>query len=927
MRVSGTLAGPSESGANEAFRRAKGADEWYNATGCAVSISLSILARGRMLTKLTDLAAARWTLTAAPAAAGPRDSGPDPALREALRSGVPATVPGAVHTDLLAAGLIEDPYGYDAETRLAWIGHTDWTYTATFDFGDDAIAHDRLDLACDGLDTFATLTLNGAPLGTTRNMHRRYRFDLRGAARAGANELSIRFAAPVPAAFAAEAAHGGPLPHKGHGSNAAAIPHNMVRKMACSYGWDWGPMLPSAGVWRGIRVEAWNAARMTNLRPAVTEATAKRATVELSIDLERAADAAPPTVRVVLAGPDGKTVFGPADCTVEAHTARVTLTVPDPQRWWPVGHGEHPRYTLSAALLDAEGRLLQTDTRRIGLRTVALDTSPDAVSGAGAAVDGLPSGETMTLRVNGKAVFLKGGNWIPDDCFPARSETPARLRERVDQLIAAHGNCLRVWGGGVYACDELLEHCDATGVLVWQDFMFACAGYPEDDAYAAEVEAEARDNVARLASHPSVVIYNGNNECIWSVFEWAEPFLEMGRNTAERGWGLKYWLELLPRVVAELDPSRPYWPASPYSGTMDRQPNDNACGNRHVWNVWFGDGAYRNYLEHFPRMATEFGYHGPAHAATLLPHVPDAQRAWDSDALKYYNRNDTPESGQEGQALTDLRMGDDFDPPRECFDDWLYLAQVMQARALEMGCSWFRALSPWCGAAVYWQWNDCWPVSSWSAVDGGGRPKPLWFATRRFFAPRLLTIKPREPKPEGGDIGPVALYLHNDTDVPWTGPLTARRVDLTGATIDTLDLTADVPARGTRRLGLPGAWADRPGDTALVVRSADAAIVDAWWWFTPDKRLAYPAADLDVVVTPTGNAGDATLTVTARSFVRDLCFFPDRLHPGAAVSDNLLTLLPGDVTGLTLTSPVPLDAAVLTSAPVMQSVNRFGAAT
>ena len=197
-----------------------------------------------------DLSAARWTLTANPPPTTPERPGPGPELRTALAAGVAATVPGSVHTDLLAAGLIEDPYDHDAETRLAWIGHTDWTYRTTFDLSDDTLAHDRLDLACDGLDTFATLTLNDRPLGTTRNMHRRYRFDLRTAARAGTNELTIRFAAPVPAAFAAETAHGGPLPHQGHGSNPP-MPHNMVRKMACSYGWDWGPMLPSAGVWRG----------------------------------------------------------------------------------------------------------------------------------------------------------------------------------------------------------------------------------------------------------------------------------------------------------------------------------------------------------------------------------------------------------------------------------------------------------------------------------------------------------------------------------------------------------------------------------------------------------------------------------------------------------------------------------------------------
>ena len=338
-----------------------------------------------------NLAAARWTLTADPPPATPDRPGPAASLRAALEGGVPATVPGSVHTDLLAAGFIEDPYGFRAEDRLAWIGHTDWTYTASLRSRcDDALAHDRLDLACDGLDTFAVLTLNDARrlappatcTGATGSI-------CATAAQAGTNvQTDDSLCRPGARGLCvAEAVHGGPLPHQGHGSNPP-MPHNMVRKMACSYGWDWGPMLPSAGVWRGIRIEAWNVARLADVRPAVTEATAARATVDLAIDLERAAVAAPPTVRVVLAGPDGKTVFGPADCPVEATTARATLTVPDPQRWWPVGHGAQPRYTLTTALLDADGSLLQTDTRRIGLRTAALDLTPDATAGE------VPRGQT-----------------------------------------------------------------------------------------------------------------------------------------------------------------------------------------------------------------------------------------------------------------------------------------------------------------------------------------------------------------------------------------------------------------------------------------------------------------------------------------------------------------------------------------------------
>ena len=873
-----------------------------------------------------DLSAAPWALTAHPTQPG-HDL--PPALSQALAAGVPATVPGSVHTDLLAAGLIEDPYALGAEPRLLWIAHTDWTYTTTFALDPDALNHDRLELACDGLDTVAALHLNGQPIGHAANMHRRHRFDLKAAARAGTNTLSLRFRAPIPAAEEAQAQLGA-LPHEGHGGNTLKPPHNAIRKMACSYGWDWGPVLPSAGIWRAIAVDAWSTARIADLRPAVVQATEHHATIELAVDLHRASHA-PIAATATLTDPQGQPAAA-VDLSIHDTQATATLHVPKPQRWWPVGHGDQPRYSLTVTLSKPnDATPLHTTTARIGLRTITLDTTADPAPGNGAAVEGLPTGEQMTLLINDQPVFLKGANWIPDDCFPARSETPTRLRQRIDQLIAAHGNCLRIWGGGVYPSADFLDHCDARGVLVWQDFMFACAGYPEEAPYAAQIEAEARDNLARLCPHPSVVLYNGNNECIWATFDWGDEFRSLRDPNNPRGFGLHYWLDLLPRLVAELDPSRPYWPASPYSGSMDHHPNQNERGNRHIWNVWHGDGQYRNYLGHYPRMATEFGYHGPPHAATLLPRVPQDQHTWNSPALEYYNRN----GGLGGQQHTDHRLADDFIPPHDNLDDWLYLAQLMQARALEMGCTWFRALSPWCSAALYWQWNDCWPVSSWSAIDGAGREKPLYHATRRFFAPRLITIKPQRPVPEGQPIGPLAVYLHNDTPTPWTGPLTAQRVDLHGHPVDTVELQANVPPRALHRIDLPQAWPTRPTDPALVVQelcdasaqttpaTSHAPAPAAWWWFAPDKDLAYPPAKLDVQIT-SSDAHTHNITLTAHTLIRDLHLFPDRLHPSATVSDNGFTLLPGDTTTLTLHCPVAVDPAALSAAPIMQFVNRFG---
>ena len=860
--------------------------------------------------------------------ARPADTAPGK-LVSTLEGGIPATVPGCVHTDLMAAGLIDDPYAYGVEPALLWIGRSDWAYAASFEADADLRARRRVELCFDGLDTVATVELNGQRLGETANMHRRYRFDATEALREGGNALTVRFAAPLEQAEKAEAFYGY-LPHNGHGGNTVQPPHNMLRKMPCNFGWDWGPVLTTCGIWRDVRLEAWDEARLGDVRPGVIHADESRATLSVDVVVATAVahqGEAACRVQVEAFDPEGQAVAAAEAQVGDADSATLSLDIDRPRRWWPAGYGDQPRYRLDLKLRSAQGDELDRASHHIGIRTVELDTSADDQPGRGAAVDGLPTGEAMTVKVNGVPVFLKGANWIPDDCFPTRSESRDRLAARIDQALAANMNTLRVWGGGVYAAHDFMELCDERGLLVWHDFMLACAAYPEEEPYRSEVEAEARDNVSRLARHPSLAIWNGCNENIWGTFDWGHEWEQL-RTQSERTWGLGYYLDLLPSVVSELAPTVPYWPASPYSGSMDRHPNANAYGNRHVWNVWHGDGQYRNYLGHFPRLSSEFGYHGPPCYATLDRVLPDttAARRWNSEAMEFFNRN----GGRGGQSHTHLRLSDDFDPPEDDLDAWLFLAQVMQARALAMGCSWFRALWPWCAGATYWQLNDCWPVSSWSAIDGDGRPKPLWFASRRFFAPRLLTIKPSRPVADGDDAPPLAGFFHNDTDQPWSGPIRLRRVSLEGYTLDETTHPVDAPARRVTRLDIPADWHDRPEDTALLIDTAEArdnpdtpaTPVRGWWWFAPDKRLAYAAPNFDTDLQPCD--GGYRLTLEAQTLLRDVYVFPDRLDPAASASDNGFTLLPGESASIKIRTDRQLTLQELGRAPVLRCVNDFG---
>ncbi|RCV50097.1 glycoside hydrolase family 2 protein [Marinitenerispora sediminis] len=797
---------------------------------------------------------------------------------------VPARTPGCVHTDLLAAGLIPAPYVGDSEDALSWIGRTDWRYRTVLP-ADGLAGAERVDLVCEGLDTVADLALDGQVIGRTRNMHREYRLALAtGASGDGGppagRELAITFASPYRHAERLRA-------ELGDRPAAYPQPYPFIRKMACNFGWDWGPVLVTAGIWRPIWLHAWSTARLARVRPEVTVAAGPggraHGRVVLHVDVERAASGAraPLTVEAEVAGERTRTAVPPGEGAV-----RLELAVPEPRLWWPRGYGEQVRYPLTVTLRSA-GAELDAWRRDIGFRSVELDTAPDD--------DGTP----FTLMVNGARVLVRGANWIPDDCFPSRVG-PGRYRQRVDQATGAGINLLRVWGGGVYESGGFYEACDERGVLVWQDFLFACAAYPEEPPLAEEVEAEARQAVVRLMPHPSLVLWNGNNENIWGHADWG-----WRDRLGDRSWGAGYYFDLLPRVVAELDPTRPYWPGSPYSGRPDLHPNDPAHGNTHIWDVW-NERDYPHYRAYRPRFVAEFGYQGPPAHATLRRALGDGPLDHASAAMTHRQR------ARDGvRKLADgLRW---HFPEPDGFDDWHYLAQVNQARAITLGVGHFRSLWPLCSGAVVWQLNDCWPVISWAAVDGDARRKPLWYALRRVYADRLLVLGP-------ADGGGLELALCNDTDRAWRPAVAVARHDLAGPVLAREKVSATVPPRAVVRLPVPARVA-QPADTAREFVTADSGTPAdrAVWFFAEDTEVAYPAPRFETEVTERG--GDLRVAVTARTPLRDLALFADRLAADAEADDMLLTLLPGETHTFTVAGGAGLDHAAAVRPPVLRCVN------
>ncbi|MBJ3785384.1 glycoside hydrolase family 2 protein [Devosia sediminis] len=789
-----------------------------------------------------------------------------PGVRPGLPEAIAATVPGTVHTDLLAASLIPDPYLDLNEITVDWVGRCDWRYETAFDWQDDGA--EQVELVFAGLDTFAAISLNGVEIGRTANMNRTYRFAIRDHLRSGDNHLVVTFESAWKRGEVLDKQYE-PRPNNYPG------PANLMRKMACNFGWDWGPTLVTSGLWQGVTLESWSGARLARIRP---EITLDGADGVVRLNAELAGDAQGLSLRVSVAGVT-------ETLPVSGAVATLDLRVKSPQLWWPHHLGSQPLYSLDVELLSGD-TVIDRWSRDIGFRSIRLDTTADE------------HGSAFTLIVNDAPVYVCGANWIPDDCFLPRV-TPERYAGRVTQAKDANINLLRVWGGGIYETEAFYEECNRQGMLVWQDFLFACAAYPEEGDLPVEIEAEARDNIVRLMPHPSLVLWNGNNENIWGWFDWGWQDVLEGRS-----WGQGYYLELLPRLVAELDPTRPYWAGSPYSGSMGIHPNDPAHGCTHLWDVW-NDIGYEHYADSVPRFCSEFGWQAPPTWATLTQSVHDNPLTPTSPGVWHHQKatigNDKLLRGLQGHL-----------PVPQTMDDWHFATQLNQARAIAFGIAHMRSHRLRNMGAIVWQLNDCWPVTSWAAVDGYGRKKPLWFALRNVFATHFLTIQPRD--------GGLSVIAVNDRTLFWRGPVTVKRLRFDGTVLAEWThwrLCAD--RLSAAELPIPAEVAT-PGDVRnelLVVTMHDSTAIH---YFADDIDLDLPAPQADFALERSGT-DRWTLSVTARSLLKDVCVFVDRLHPDAGVDDMLVTILPGQSHIFTIDGASDLDRAALTSAPVFRTAN------
>ena len=784
-----------------------------------------------------------------------------------LAEWMPATVPGCVHTDLLANGKIGDPFYGENEKELQWIDRTDWEYRKSFVVDSKLLSRQRLELVWKGLDTYASVSVNGTDVLTADNMFREWRVDVKPLIRQGENTIVVRLRSPTSEGEAAYHRLGYPLPASN--DQGAPMVSMFTRKAPYQYGWDWGPRFVTSGIWRPVQLEAWDDAMIADLHVVQEELTDQRArlTVKTTVTAAR-----PGQGVVKLAIGEGATIAEARGVlSTGSNLLETQIVIDHPERWWPNGLGKARLYEIRATLsVDGAGR----DARavRVGLRTLEVVHKDDT------------DGKSFIIHLNGVPVFMKGANYIPPDSFPSRVSYE-KYRWLLQSAADAHMNMLRVWGGGVYEDDRFYDLCDELGILVWQDFMFACSMYPSDEHFVENVRREAIDNVTRLRNHPSLALWAGNNEIegAWKLWGWQKKFQlsESAQETIWRGYK-EIFHELLPKIVAEYDPGRFYTRSSP-SANDDRIPPDTiGYGDMHYWGVWHAEKPYSMYADNISRFMSEYGFQSFPDLATVARYAAPEDRRIDSPVMLAHQRH------PRGNQLIRTYMDRDFRPPKD-FESFLYLSQVLQATVIQYAAEAHRRRWPYNAGSLYWQLDDCWPVTSWSSIDYFGRWKALHYAARRFFDEVLVSTL--------GERGVVTVWITSDRRASTPMHLRLRLIDFSGRVL--WEKPSDLVVEGntskayvslTEAEALGGA---DPGGVALVAEATAAGVTlsRSVHYFVKTRDLELPDPQIKLDVRP-GRDGGLVVHASAQKLARAVRLTTDSEQ--GVFSDDYFDLLPGE---------------------------------
>ncbi|GIP44598.1 beta-mannosidase [Paenibacillus sp. J45TS6] len=780
---------------------------------------------------------------------------------------VGASVPGDVHTALIERGIIDPPYYGHNDIKSRWVEQKEWWYRTTFTLSEISGEGERTEIHFEGLDTFASVYVNGHEIGKTENMLRSYRFDITRVIRKGWNSIAIRFD-PL-------AIHYQDKELFDWSSYTKERP--WIRKAAMNYGWDWGPRMVTAGIWGKVHVNQYRKARIENVQASTIQADQDLAIVHLTANVKKYHKEANCSVIIALKDQDGK-VVDQATTPVDSGNAHLELRISSPQLWWTHELGTPYLYQLEVRLF-AEEEILDSYEEAIGIRTVEL------------ALQDAEGRDVFAFILNGVKVYAKGANWIPADHLIG-SIPDQKYKDLIDLAVSGQMNMLRVWAGGIYEKDVFYEECDRRGILVWQDFAFANALFPDfNHDFMENVRGEVIDNVIRLRNHASLALWCGNNE-----IDWLYDMKTASGDITSPFYGERIYHELIPEVLEELDPLRPYWPSSPYGAKGGYDANDPGSGDRHNWQVWHGSVyprmsgevpvldysiqgvSFKNYKQDDALFSSEFGMHASANRYTLEKNIPEGQFYWGSPEMAYRNK-DT--NHQKGILLMEGYTG----IPKD-IEEYMDFSMLTQAEGLKYGIEHFRRNQVRNSGALVWQLNDSWPGTSWSMIDYELLPKASFYYGKRFFAPILLSLD-YEPGEE------LKVWLINDTLEICQGTLELKVITFDGEEVYSASIGAVAEAQSANcymTLEEAEVLRGKRAEEVIIELSSSTIEVPVNRYYLRDpKEVVLPDTNLLVQV----NEANSEVVVTA---VGTLARFVKLELPLGNViySDNYFDLLPGE---------------------------------
>lgn len=728
-----------------------------------------------------------------------------------------------------------------------WPSEKAWIFQKFFDCSSELLNLDKIEIVFAGLDTFCQIWLNDKLLGRTENMFCSYHFDVKQLLKEKDNRLLVKCESALE--------NGKRLMERfGKLSEDACsfAQRAYVRKAQCQFGWDWAPPLPGCGIWQSVKIEGFKSGKISDVHIRTINADANLADIKISVQIEKFVETAPASCKLVILDVAGKIAAeGELDFSDSDKKISTVLKIKNPAIWFPAGYGSQPIYTLKTELV-IEGEQIQTAANTFGIRTVQINQSPDEF------------GNPFQFIINGLPIYARGAAWIPASIFIG-STTEADYEKLIIAAKEANINILRVWGGGIYETDTFYNICDRLGIMVWQDFPFACAYYPDREWFTEAIKIEATQNITRLRNHPSLVIWCGNNEIDWMyAIGW------FGKS--KKFYGRDIYHKLLPQTAAELDPDRDYITSTPF-GTA-QNPNEPSTGTVHQWDVWSGAKPSDDYYKQIPRFVDEFGFQAMPNKKTLKSFVPDKKlhpASWEIEKHDYQ-----PDGTQKlHHYINELFR------PAGTLDEFIYLSQITQARAIKKNVEHLRTNSKINSGVLYWQFNDCCPSISWSCLDYQLRPKALYYYAKRFFAPVITTIQSQNS---------IAAII-NHSPSPLTGLFICRLINLNLEVIDEFKRPVSASPSEVSIITLPQSFAQpqQPKECFIyaILENSETIISQNNFFYQPDKYINWPAQKINVQ-TERLDEHNWLLKLTPACAIKDLYI---DLPFDADLSDNFFDLL------------------------------------